>query len=136
MGVTIEMHKALFAQLVAACGGVEASGALLGVSHQRISQLQTLGNTEEPHIRKHTAPLEAFCGQAIVTGALARIATGASLTADPMKEIGDVVLAQAEVLHLERSGADPKTKRRAALRLVREASEVADAYAGQTDQSD
>ncbi len=48
-----------------------------------------------------------------------------------MKEIGDVVLAQAEVLHLERTGADPKVKRRAALRLVREATEVADSYTGE-----
>lgn len=128
MTPSIETLKALFSQLVDVCGGVEACGALLGVSHQRVSQLRTLGNTEEPHIRKHIAPLEAFCRQPIVTGAFARMAAGQSPSADPMKEIGDVVLAQAEVLHLERSGADLRTRRRASLRLVREAQEVVDAY--------
>lgn len=129
MSVSPAEIKGLFYHLVKAVGGVEAAGAFLGISHQRVSQLQTVTCADMPTIM-HVATLEAVAHQAIVTGALARAATGGSVTHDPMKEIVDVVLAQAEVLKLERTGAEPKTKKDAALRLVREATEVADQYSG------
>jgi hypothetical protein len=129
MSVSRAEIKGLFYHLVRAVGGVEAAGAFLGISHQRVSQLQTVTCADIPTL-EHIVALEAVVGQAIVTGALARAATGGSITTDTMKEIGDVVLAQAEVLHLERSNADEKAKKAAALRLVREATEVADSYGG------
>ena len=127
MSVTNAQVKGLFYHLVKAVGGVEAAGAYLGISHQRVSQLQTPTNADNPTIQQ-VLVLEDVVGQSIVFAALARAASGGSLTADSMKEIGDVVIAQAEVLHLERTGADPKMKKQAALRLVREATEVADSY--------
>lgn len=125
MRVNPAQVKALFHHLVRACGGVEAAGARLGISHQRVSQLQSANHDDMPTIM-HIASLEEFCGQPIVTGALARVATGQSLTNDPDKEISDVTIAQADIIALRRSGADPRQVKAAALRLVREAQEVVD----------
>jgi len=121
--------KGLFGQLVTVVGGQDAAAAFLGISQQRVSQLINPTCADMPTVM-HIVTLESAVGQPIVTGALARAASGGSLTADPMKEIGDVVIAQAEVFHLERTGADAKAKKAAALRLVREATEVADSYGG------
>lgn len=46
--------KGLFHQLVKAVGGVEAAGAFLGVSHQRISQLQTTTCADTHCWHEHT----------------------------------------------------------------------------------
>lgn len=121
--------KGLFYHLVRAVGGIEAAGAYLGISHQRVSQLQTVTCADMPTVM-HIVTLEGVVGQPIVTSALARAAEGGSLTSDPGKEIGDVVLAQAEVLSLHRQGAPTKEQKAAALRLVKEAEEVVDAIGG------
>lgn len=128
MTTTAEI-KGLFYQLVKAVGGVEAAGAYLGISHQRVSQLQNPTCADMPTIM-HVVTLEAAIKQPIVTGALARAAVGDSIHADPDKEIGDVVLAQAEVLSLRRRGAPSREQKAAALRLVKEAEEVVDAIGG------
>jgi hypothetical protein len=70
--------------------------------------------------------LEGVCRQPIVSGYVARLVTCESRNADPIKELGDVIIAQAECLHLERTAADPKQKAAAKLRLVKEATEYAD----------
>lgn len=127
--VTSAEIKGLFYQLVRAVGGIEAAGAYLGVSHQRVSQLQNPTCADMPTVM-HVVTLEAVVGQPIVTSALARAAAGGSIHADPGKEIGDVVLAQAEVLSLHRAGAPAKDQKAAALRLVKEAEEVVDAIGG------
>jgi hypothetical protein len=63
--------KALFRQLVKACGGVEACGVELGVSHQRVSLLQSPTAPDMPAFRQ-ILQLEAVAGSAVVTGAAAR----------------------------------------------------------------
>ena len=63
--------KALFRQLVKACGGIEACGVELGVKHQRVSLMQGVNAPDMPTLRQ-IMTLEAVCGRAIVTGAAAR----------------------------------------------------------------
>jgi len=67
--------KALFRMLVKAAGGVEAAGVELGVTHQRISQLQSPSNEEEPTYRQIRS-LEVAIGRPIVTGAHVKAVTG------------------------------------------------------------
>ena len=90
--------KGLFHQLVKAVGGVEAAGAYLGVSHQRVSQLQTTTCADMPTIMQVIA-LEAACGNPIVTGALSR-----RLTGGPGPEVGHAMVgsvgAAAEALRV------------------------------------
>lgn len=78
--------KGLFFQLVKAAGGVEAAGAFLGVSHQRISQLQTTTCADMPTVMQIVA-LESACGLPVVTGALAR-----RLTGGPGPEVRDAMV--------------------------------------------
>lgn len=128
MSVVTEAEvKGLFYHLVKAVGGVEAAGAFLKISHQRVSQLQSPNNADMPTVMQ-IATLEHVVGQGIVTGAMARAAEGGAVNANPEKEIGDVVMASADVLRLERADAHPRAKKDAALKLVREATDVADAY--------
>jgi hypothetical protein len=62
--------KALFHQLVGRCGGVEACAAVLGVTSQRVSQLQSMNCGDLPSLSL-IVKLERFVGEAIVTGGLA-----------------------------------------------------------------
>lgn len=78
--------KGLFHQLVKAVGGVEAAGAFLGVSHQRISQLQTTTCADMPTVMQIVA-LESACGLPVVTGALCR-----RLTGGPGPEVRDAMV--------------------------------------------
>lgn len=67
--------KALFKMLVTAVGGVEAAGVHLGVSHQRVSQLYSLSNEDEPGYRQIRL-LEVVACRAIVTGAHVKAVRG------------------------------------------------------------
>lgn len=67
--------KALFKMLVTAVGGVEAAGVHLGVSHQRVSQLYSLSNEDEPGYRQIRL-LEVVAGRTIVTGAHVKAVRG------------------------------------------------------------
>ena len=109
--------KALFMSLVKAAGGGEAAGAVLGVSHQRISQLTSLQSADMPTLM-HVVALEAFVGQPIVTGALAKLAAPQGKGADPLKETSEVVSASARLLNLVVSGA-PQREVLAAVTAVR-----------------
>lgn len=67
--------KALFKMLVTAVGGVEAAGVHLGVSHQRVSQIYSLSNDDEPGYRQIRL-LEVVAGRTIVTGAHVKAVRG------------------------------------------------------------
>jgi len=67
--------KALFAQLVDAIGTQDAAAAFLGISRQRVGQLIGTSWPDLPTILQ-VVKLEAVCGQAVVTGALARRVEG------------------------------------------------------------
>lgn len=96
--------KSLVFQLVKAAGGVEASGAVLGVSHQRVSQLQSLNHADMPTLMQVVA-LEAFVGQPIVTAALAASITSTDACKSPLEEACEVSETAGELLRLIRTGA-------------------------------
>ena len=95
--------KSLVFQLVKAAGGVEASGAVLGVSHQRVSQLQSLNHADMPTLMQVIA-LEAFVGHPILTAALAADLTPTHAGKSPLEEACEVTETAAELLRLVRTG--------------------------------
>lgn len=94
--------KGLFHHLVKAVGGVEAAGAFLEISHQRVSQLQSVNCADMPSILQ-IVRLEQAAGRPIVTGVLAEAATSE----------GGSCVKRAVVSAVEKSGK--------ALRLVHDA---------------
>jgi hypothetical protein len=123
MSLTAAQLKGLFHQLVRAAGGVEAAGAVLGVSHQRVSQLQSVAGDQLPNVLQIVS-LESFVGQPIVTGFLARLCEDSGATSDPVKEAVEVVGAAAEVIDLVSRKAAPKDIAAAIVRLKDEADDV------------
>ena len=95
--ITPALIKGLFFHLVKAVGGVETAGAFLGISHQRVSQLQAVHSADMPSIIQ-IATLEGVVQQDIVTGHLSRVATGQN-RADDMKQ--EAVQATAAVVAVQ-----------------------------------
>lgn len=123
--------KGLFHQLVQVVGGQDAAASFLGVSQPRISQWCNPTCADMPSVLQ-IVTLERVVQQDVVTGALSRLARNGSFASnDPEKELGDVTLASANVLHLQRTGASPKRKHSAALQLVKEAQEVEEMFRGE-----
>lgn len=122
--------KALFRQLVTAAGGIEAAGIELGASHQRISKLQSPGNTELPSLRQIMV-LEAVAGSAIVSGAMARAIEGEADESLATAMV-DTVTASAEAMGAvhameadgHRSLAEIRSVQKKATRTLREAQEA------------
>lgn len=127
--VTPSEIKGLFYHLIKSVGGIEAAGAFLGISHQRVSQLQTVSCADMPTLM-HVVTLEAVVGQPIVTGALARAAVGGSVTSDPIKEAGDVIIQAPKVFELVRAGADKRQIKAAIIEMRRELDELDDSVGG------
>ena len=120
--------KTLVFQLVKAAGGVEAAGAVLGVSHQRVSQLQSLNHADMPTLMQVIA-LEAFVGQPILTGALAASLTPTDAGKSPLEEACEVSEAAAHLLHVVRTGGTDREVEAAAVRLRKEIDDVPAAMA-------
>lgn len=98
--------KALFRQLVKASGGVDAAGVELGVTHQRVSQLQNVNCPDEPTFRQIMA-LEAVCGRLIVTEAHALAVKGQeadSLGRAAVESVGDVAEALSAIHTMDADG--------------------------------
>lgn len=115
--------KAAFFQLVKAAGGVEAAGAVVGVSHQRVSQLQSLNHADMPTLRQ-VRDLEAFVGLPIVTAAMsASIETG-DAGKSPLEEASEVTEAAAELQSAVRRGASEREVSTAITKLRREIEDV------------
>lgn len=109
-------------------GGVEAAGALLEVSHQRVSQLTSLQSADMPTLMQVIA-LERFAGQAIVTGALAKLANPDTAARDPLKETSEVVSAASELLNIVVSGGSRREVLAAVAKLQAETADVPAALA-------
>jgi hypothetical protein len=124
--------KSLVFQLVKAAGGVEAAGAVLGVSHQRVSQLQSLNHADMPTLMQVVA-LEAFVGHPILTAALAASITSADAGKSPLEEACEVTEAAAELLRLIRTGAPTREIDAVIWRLRKEIDDLPAALAT-TDQ--
>lgn len=129
MAVSVETYKALFFQLTEVCGGVEACAAKLNISHQRVSQLRTLGNDQEPNMRRHIEPLEEFCDQAIVSDYFVRLRTGRRAN-DPLAEAVQMSAATSRVLTLVHDQAAPKDISKAINELKGEADDCLAAVEG------
>lgn len=98
--------KALFKMLVGAVGGVEAAGVHLGVSHQRVSQLYSLSNDDEPAYRQIRL-LEVAAGQAVVTGAHVKAVRGDEadcITAAVVESVGATTNALRLVHSMDADG--------------------------------
>jgi hypothetical protein len=122
--VTAGQIKGLFYHLVRRVGGVEAAGAFLGVSHQRVSTLQNVNQPDMPTLLQ-VAILERAIGQSVVFAALARYATGAPDASDcAVTEACEVTEASARLLHLVRTAAPQREIEAAALAVQREAQDV------------
>jgi hypothetical protein len=121
--VTPGLIKGLFFHLVKAAGGIQAAGAVLNISHQRVSQLQNVASADLPTLMQ-VATLEAFVGQPIVTSALADVVTGGAQARDLMTEVFDVTEAAADLQRMARAGADRSEIRKAALEVERELQDV------------
>lgn len=121
--VTAGQIKGLFFHLVKAVGGVEAAGAFLGVSHQRVSTLQNVNSPDLPTILQVVA-LEKAAGQSIVLAALAKIATGCLVADDLAKETREATYAAVDLQRIADSGATRKELQAALLKLRKEADEV------------
>lgn len=126
--VTNGYVKALFFSLVKTVGGVEAAGAYLNISHQRVSQLQSQQCADMPTVM-HIVTLEQACGQDLVTGVLSRHVTGEAARGDLITEACEAVEAGANVLQLVRTKASPQAIRMAVTNLHKQASDVVDAAA-------
>jgi len=122
MTVTRELLKGLFAQLVSECKGVENAGAVLGISFQRVSQLQSLATDFEPNLLKHIVPLEQFVGRPIVTGYLANLSGGKPAN-DAMEEAVEASVAAGRLLSLVHGGAPLRDVAKAVSELTGEAND-------------
>lgn len=116
--------KGLFFHLVQAVGGTDAAATRLGISQQRVSQLQLLSCPDVPTFA-HVTILERWLGRPMVTEALAERVSADLGKPDPLKEAGDVIEAGAEVFRLVRAGADKREVLKAVTRLEQETDEVA-----------
>lgn len=121
--VTPGQIKGLFFHLVRSVGGVEAAGAYLKVSHQRVSALQSTTTSDLPTIMQ-VATLERVANQSVVFASLAKAATGALAHRDLEKETRDATYAAVDLQRSADSGADRKTLQAAVLKLRKEADEV------------
>jgi len=127
--------KALFRQLVKACGGVEACGVELNIKHQRVSLMQTVSAPDMPTLRQIMA-LEVVAQSPIVSGAMARAIKGEADEVLAMAMV-ESVQATAEALGAvhamdadgHRSEAEVRSVVAKTQRALREAQQAADAAA-------
>lgn len=116
--------KGLFSQLVRVVGGVEAAGAFLGLSHQRVSQLQSTNCADMPSIL-HVVCLQAAAQTTMMTDAIGDLVTGARAARDLQKETREVLHAAANLDALAAGNAPPKAIDDALARAQRELADVA-----------
>lgn len=115
--------KALFHVLVRAAGGIEAAGAVLDVSPQRVAQLYSPQSPSLPTVL-HIVQLEAFVGDAIVTSQLAKLAKPTGDEKSIEDEAFEATAAAFDVHAAVRSGADAKTVESKVVALRKEVEDV------------
>lgn len=123
--------KALFRQLVAAAGGVEACGLTLGVSHQRVSQLQSVNNPDMPTFAQIMA-LEVVAERPIITAVAAQAIEGHA--AEDLSTQAVAVVSQGartlQLVHdMDADGARTEAEVRAVQRATQESAEAAERLA-------
>lgn len=121
--ITPGQVKGLFFHLVREVGGIEAAGAYLGCSHQRVSQLQNTNSTDMPTIMQ-VCILEKVVGQDIVTGTLSAAATRRTGVRELITECCEATEASVALLNAARTGKDKRVIRAALLTALRELDDV------------
>lgn len=119
--------KGQFHHLVQAVGGTMAAAAFLGVSHQRVSAMQSIQHPDAMPSIMQVFALEQALGKSILFSALADRISGVSRRNDPLKEAGDVMVAGAEVFDAIRTGKDRRAIAGAVAKLEREVADVGQA---------
>lgn len=116
--------KALFRTFVLKdVGGVDAAGALMGVSHQRVSQLISLNTADMPTIMQVVA-LEQAVGRAVITSALAEAVEGKEARGDLLRETSEGVSAAAQTMEAVVKGARPEEVAALAAKTIKEMEDV------------
>jgi len=116
--------KALFRTFVLKdVGGVDAAGALMGVSHQRVSQLISLNTADMPTIMQLVA-LEHAVGRAVITSALAEVVEGKEARGDLMRETSEGVTAAARTMEAVVKGERPDEIAALAVKTIQEMEDV------------
>jgi len=116
--------KALFRTFVLKdVGGVDVAGLLLGVSHQRVSQLIKLDSADMPTLMQ-IVTLEAEVGRAVITGALAEAVEGRSARGDLAREASEGVSAAAQTMEAVVKGARPEEVAALAVKTIKEMEDV------------
>ena len=73
---TPKEFKSHFRNLVKDCGGVQAAGTVLGISHQRVSQMQNLNTEDDLPTFLQVMALEDACERSVVFSAAAQAIEG------------------------------------------------------------
>jgi hypothetical protein len=116
--------KALFRTFVLKdVGGVEAAGALLGVSHQRVSALISLQSADMPTVMQ-VVTLEQAVGRSVVFGALAEAVEGKTARGDMLREASEGVSAAAAVMSACVEEASPSEFAATAAVAIKELEDV------------
>lgn len=129
--VTPAYIKGLFLQLVKVVGGVHAAGAYLGISDERVSQLQRMTCADLPTFM-HVATLEQACGQSIVFASLAKLAQGPAGDANLLKESCELSEASLDLQRAIRTGASEREIQALVSRVMREAADLPPVLAAKT----
>lgn len=121
--ITPAYVKALFHHLVKAVGGVDAAGAYLGVSFQRVSMLQKATTPDMPTIMQvHT--LERVAERSVVFDVLANAIGDNREVDDLAKETREATYAAVDLQRAVDTGARKRDLRIVHQRLMEEAEQV------------
>lgn len=126
--------KALVRALVKAAGGVEACAVELGISAQRVSQLQDVNNPGQMGVLQ-ISQLEMVVRRPIVTGVVARAAEGLggedAIGLSAVQSVGSSAALLQKVHAMEADGHRTEAEKRDVIRAaeenLREAQEALDA---------
>lgn len=122
--VTPAYVKVLFGQMVRLAGGTDAAGLILGLSNQRVSQLQSLNCADQPSAL-HLIKLHVGIESPFLTDALTALAGGTPPSRDLQKETREHLHAAANLDALASSNAPPKAISDALTKAQRELADVA-----------
>jgi hypothetical protein len=136
MLVTQSLVKGLFRQLVQRVGGIEVAASDLGLSHQRISQLQNPDYDAAPSVVQ-IAHLENVLGEPVVTATIAQLAQRGHAGPRPLRDIA-LMIAELNgvLLGQDRTGMSRKAIDATIAKLSREVAALATAIRDEQSEAD
>lgn len=119
-----KLIKALVRELVQECGGVEAVSVVLGVSHQRVSLLQSPNHPDLPTLM-HVEILEDWIGKSVLTGRMAARTAAEARQGDLARESREATYAAVDLQRAVDDGrADPCELKARAAKLQAELNDI------------